>query len=832
MAKINLPQKFPQWFSGQTTQYTPDIIRTRNVRINELATTGEVDVNNYLSLTNGYSSLVSSIFRDPNHLISFATKDKLYYIDSLKNPTITEYSPTISSGHYINPSGTGVLVYPRGYPNIDYGPTINSSGTVASSDINTFVDVPDRSRYYSYTPGRKVIAVKFVFSYTQSSGTNITRLVIVDANGTHVVATEPAHSYGRSWVYWVVDGTNGCNLNLQSGFTAKVQVATNSSSNPISFYNYSGDEIDFVEEVGSTQLLIDEGDRIYARFYNTSADDRYRAWYPGATVVSGTGGIIFGNPYNSSIFSANYPTVMKMFNDKILLIGNANSIHEVDISGYATTSPGGSNWDNVLNLTMGTFTINRLVLPNNYVIKWIECSHDTVYIGATQYNPPFNEIGKSVVLLWQPATDRQEMYDVLEGENVGKVINNFLYILTSKGNIKILYNGQFVQLAKIYQTTENYNIPLPHINGVITYQNNIAYLIPGNKYVPSGIYVFDTDTKQVYHKHSIYYSTSNLYDYGGNQPQVTTGALAYFNDNGEDVFFAGVSNVLKENGTFISGLFDSINSKNNSLTPYGYLETARIKTQEISQFVYGLGLKYRGFGSIMISEKKQETIGSCYDGIYSGTWSGNSDPSTFTMTTVPSIMKIGDRITVLDGLLRGFTTIIKGINGTTITIDPPSTYSYWIVQPTGSFNFLLESFGYSGTLINQTTLSVSSNVALLLEVGDELEFISGLGAGLVNYVASINGNNITLLNPMPYVANNYVVFLIDKYKYLDTVSNSNNEKYSIIQASNEPLDSDFVQFKLMLKGGIRVRDIQTNVKPNQTISDDERSYGRISRKKS
>jgi len=822
MAKINLPQKFPQWFSGQTTQYTPDIIRTRNVRINELATTGEIDVKNYLTLTNGYSSLVSTIFRDPNHLISFATKDKIYYIDSIKNPTITEYSPSFTYG--INPNSTGVLVYPRGYPKQDNGPS-NTSGGGSSANISTFATIFSRS--YSYTPGQTVIAVHFYFTYTQSAGTNISRLVITDANGDHIVATDSAaHSGGGSWDFWIVDGTGGCNLNLSTGFTAKVQVATDNSSD---YVNYTiGQHIDFLYEIGSNQLLVVSSNNIYAR-YNNGTNDNYYTWYPGWSISQN--GIQFGNPQYSSIFYANYPTILKMFNDKILMIGNANSLHTVDITGSATVLNGVDNYTNTLNLTMGTFTVNRLVLPSDYVIKWIDCSHDTVYIGATQYNPPFNETGKSVVLLWQPSTDRQEMYDVLEGENVGKVINNFLYILTSKGNIKILYNGQFVQLAKIYQTTENYNIPLPHINGITTYQNSIAYLISGNKYVPSGIYIFDTDTKQVYHKHSIYYSTSNVYDYGGNQPQITTGALAYFNDNGEDVFFAGVSNVLKEDGTFISGLFDTINSKNNLLTPYGYLETARIKTQEISQFVYGLGLKYRGNGSIMISEKKQETIGSCYDGIYTGTWSGNSDPSTFTMTAVPSIMKIGDRITVLDGLLRGFTTIIKNINGTTITIDPPSTYSSWIVQPTGSFNFFLESFGYNGTLINQTTLSVSSNVALLLEPGDELEFISGLGAGLVNYVVSINGNNIRLLNPMPYTTNNYVVFLIDKYKYLDTVSNLGSEKYSIIQSSNEPLDSDFVQFKLMLAGDIRVRDIQTNVKPNQTISDDERTYGKISRKK-
>ena len=829
--KINLPQKFPQWFSGQTTQYTPDIIRTRNVRINELLTTGEIDVNNLLTLTNSYSSLVSCIFKDPNHLISFATKNKLYYIDTLKNPTITEYNPNISDN--LNPSSSGVLVYPRGYPKYDIQSGINSSENLSTANINTFADSTSRQRTYFYTAGQKVIAVKFSIGYTQSSGTNISRLVIHDANGDHIVATEAEHSSGRSWNYWVVDGAGGCNLNLSGGFTAKIQFATNSPSNPVQMYNYNGDHIDFLIEVGATQLITTGDNRLYARYTEHTAGgdtDAYKGWYPGVNITPSN--IIFGYPPENGIWLDYYPTILKMFNDKILLIGNANMIHTVDTSGYANTTPGSDNYTNTLVLTMGSFTQNRLVLPSDYMIRWIDCSHDTVYIGAAQYIKPFNEVGKSVVLLWQPSTDRQEMYDVLEGENVGKVINNFLYILTSKGNIKILYNGQFIQLAKIYQTTENYNIPLPHVNGVTTYQDSIAYLIPGDKYVPAGIYIFDTDTKQVYHKHSIYYSTSNLYDCGGNQPQVVTGGLAYINNNGEDVFFAGIHNVLKQDGTFIGGLFDSINSKSYSLDKYGYIETARIKTQEISQFVYGLGLKYRGNGSIMISEKKQETVGSCYDGIYTGTWSGDSNPSTFTMSSVPSIMKIGDRITVLDGLLRGFTTTIKGINGTTITIDPPSTYSSWVVQPTGNFNFILESFGYSGTFTTSTTLSVSSSVAQLLSPGDELEFIAGLNAGLINYVKSINGTTITLLYPVGSISNNYTVFLIDKYKYLDTVSCSGDEKYNIIQSSNEPLDSDFVQFKLILTGDIRIRDIQTNVKPNQTISDDTRTYGQTSRKKS
>lgn len=818
--KINFPQKFPNWLAGQVNQYVPDIIRTRNIRIGELTLTGEIDVKNSLSLLNSYSYLPISIFKDPNYLLSFAVKNKMYHFDSLIDPTITEYSPDISAN--LNPAGTGVAVYPRGYPSRDNGDGIASSGNVVTANITTFADVPNRTRTYTYVDGQKVLAVRFSFSYTQSAGTNISRLVITDSNGAHIVATETAHAGGRGWGFWVVDGTAGCNLNEVNGFIAKVQISTDSNAggHEIVFYA-DADHIDFMLEMGTTQLLPITSSNIFMRYTASVAIDTYRTWYPGASTATAT--VFVGYNQYASIFSAQYPTTLKMFNDKILMIGNANSIHTVDTTGAVAIIAGDDAYNNNLGLTMGTFTTNRLVLPSNYVIKWIDCSNDTVYIGATQMKTPFSEVGKSVVLLWQPSSDRQEMYDVQDGENLGALSNNYLYLLTSKGNIQILYQGRFTTLAKIYQTNENYSIQLPHQNGISVVENIINYLIPGNKYVPSGIYVFDTDTKQVYHQHSIYHSTADEFDYGGNQPNVATGALYYSNYDGEDAFYAGIDNLIKEDGTFVCGLFDSINSESNEIANYGYIETARIKSQEIDQFVNGLGVKYRDDGSIIISEKKQETFGPCTDGTHLGTWTSTPDPTTFSMVAIPDFMKIGDRITILDGGLRGFSTIVKDITGTAVTIDPPSRFSAWnTVVSTGTFYFLLEIFGYAGALTNATTLSVAANVAALLVVGDELEFISGLGAGMINYVTEIDGTDITLKNDMPYVAGNYVIFIKDKYKYIDTVSNTSGESLSVINASNEPLSSDFVQYKLILSDNIKVRDIQTNVKPNQVISDDSR----------
>jgi len=325
--KINIPQKFPKWLSGQSTLYTPDVIRTRNVRMKELSLTGEIDVKNTLSLVNNYDSLVSCIFREPNHLLSFATKDKMYYIDKLDNPTVTEYDPQI--GTNLNPESTGVVVYPKGYVKMNNGDLIASSGNISTANIDTFADVPDRTRSYSYTSGQRVLAVRFQFAYTQSSGTNISRLVITDANGDHIVATEDEHSGGRGWEFWVMDGEAGCNLNGPNGFTAKVQVATSAADKYINFS--SGDYIHFLQEMEDTQLLTTSVNHIYARYDNGSTDT-YHTWYPGASIYD-SWKIKFGYDQYQSIFSENYPTILKMFNDKILMIGNANSLHTVATSG-------------------------------------------------------------------------------------------------------------------------------------------------------------------------------------------------------------------------------------------------------------------------------------------------------------------------------------------------------------------------------------------------------------------------------------------------------------------------------------------------------------------
>jgi hypothetical protein len=834
--KTSIPNKFPNWQASPKDPYTSDIIRSRNIRLSEISVTGEVDTQNVLSLTSSQSELVSSIFKDPDHTISFALKNKSYYIDSLTTPTVTEYSPDIPASFNLNPQSTGMFVFPRGYANYSEDHHTGTTGT-SSSDINTFADVLLFQRVYTYTVGQTVTAAHMAFTYTQSAGTNIVRIVVVDSIGSHVVLTDPsAHAAGNTWDYWFLDGTNGCNLNDPAGFTIKLQVATGSGANTCTFGSSS--YFDLMLEMGNTSLLSTGVNGIYTQS-EIAGTSSVTAWYPGSASYSH--GYGFGYPSTSSVFSQTYPTVLKMFNDRILVIGNGSEVHLVDTNGNGNLlTPGANAYLQTLNVTMGVFSVDALSLPAGYVIEWIDTTSDTIYIGATKYDSGnyFEETGKTLILVYQPQSGSSITYEVTDGRCVGKVLNNFLYILTCSGNIKLLYSGEFQQLTQIYQIPDDYTIQLPHTNGVDIYNDMIAWLVPGNKYAPAGIYVFDPIDNNVYHKHSPFYSTLTEYDIGGNQPQAVTGALMFYDSS--DAFFAGIDGLINQTGTYIGGLFDTLNIKDNNIGNNGYLELRRIKSTEVDEIPDSYSIKCRGVGNIMLAQKKEETSLPCTDGIYQGDWGGSvSNPAYFTMTTVPNFMKSGDRITILDGIYEGFSTNIKNIAGTTLTINPVSKYYGYASQTTsGTFTFLWEKLGYTGVFTDTSTLTVDASTAAIINIGDELEFTAGLNAGQINYVASISGTAITLLNAMDYVGSNYTLFNIDKYSYLysyvstawdaqgvtwdsglqwDSASENTNNIITD-ERNNEPESADFVQYKLMVTGSIRIREFQVNTKQNLSIT--------------
>lgn len=921
--KIPIPQSFPNWKSDASKPYASDMVRSRNVRLDELTLSGEIDVQNTLSLTKSESDLVTAIFVDPDHLVSYATKKKSYYIDILTSPTPTGYSPDLAATHNLNPKSTGIVSYPRGINDYNAGPYAGSVTIPTTGDLSVFTAVTGFSRTYTFTDGQQIIAARMKFSYTQSNGHNAINIVVLDSSGNHIVTTPTtvAGAGGSSvadWDYWVLDGTNGCNMNDPAGFTIQVYVSMETGGvNAIVLNNpgigyapgdtftinnstvgavlatghvltigaggavtsltldtsgtkymhhvnnattrtsgagsgltvditsvstdcvFSGSSsFDFMYEVGTSSLVSTANAGLYT-ISESGGTDSVTALYPGPNPYVYTNGYEVGYPYSNSVFEDNYPVILEFFNDRVMLIGNGNHVHWVDTSSYAVTVPDPTTPEYYLQrlqIPKGSFSIDQFNLPDGYVIQWMDCTPDTVYIGAVKYNPDnhFDQVGKSYVVMWQPGSESSTYYEVNDGECVGKVYNNYLYILTNKGNIFLLYNGisQIQFLTKIYQMPDTYTIQLPHPNGVDIYENKIAWLIPGNKYAPAGIYIFDQSNNNVYHKHSPYYSVGQSnYDIGGNQPQITTGALLYFDGNDADMFFAGIDNIIQSDGSFMGGLFDTLNTQNNTLTDAGYIELGRIKASEVDQFADGYALKYRGAGTIALAQKKYETFGSTTDGTKLGYWGLNvTDPSSFTMTVIPSFMKKGDRITVLDGELAGFSTTIKSITGLTVTIDPVSKYNSWTTMVgNGYFTFLWERLGYTGTFTNATTVTVAAAVAALMAIGDEIEFTAGLNAGYITYISNIAGTTITLQDALNYIGSNYALFNLDKYTYLASYTSPSTDTITVDERSNLPLSSDFVQYKLIMSGAVKLRDFQANVQSNITITNNV--SGAISRKK-
>lgn len=805
MAKISIPQKFPIWQANHLTQYSGDFVGEKNVKTNQ--NTGEVFSSKPLKYFSG-NEMPVSIFKEQNHFLSFATKTKLYYIDSLSDTNLSEYSPNIPSGYPLDVDGTGAFVYPRGYPEIS-ADTPNS-GTLGTTDLSTFGDV--KTITYSYTTNQKVVGVRFYISYSQSSGQNKIRFIINDGSGDVVVGGDSSEvSGGYDWNYWIIDGDSGINLNSASGFTAKIQAATNGSGNYIS---WTTARIDILLEKGENQIGLTSPYGLLFR-YNNISDDKYYV-FSSKTSVADDWNIYRGvnlSLQKTSSTGYYYPFIVKRFNERNIIVGQGQYVHIVNtLYSYATAElDADDSRVRYLNLQLGDWSLPyRLKIYDNYKVKWIETTNDLVFIGAVKYNQPFDETNDFVIIVWDVKSDSQETIRVVDGNCIGKVVNNYLYILTEKGNIQILYNYQLKTLVKVYQTNDGYQIQLPHINGVIDFENNIYYLIPGNKDCPAGIYVFNIETQSVNHFASISYD-----DYGGDQPQVEIGALFYQNDNGEDIFFAGVGNVLINDGSFVDGLYKTEESQT-----YSYLELPKIKSPEINLLSSAVVVKHTRSGSLIISERKIDTGFENYYTLYSGTWNTGTNSNYFTMTSIPQTFSIGDRIIVVDGTLKGYVSVIKQLDfvNNRVYVDAPNIYcSFPYISVSGSFSFLHEPLGYKAEIIDGNTISLPDYVVEKLEIGDEIEFINGLNCGIITYIEDISETNITLSDT---ISDDYsfAKIKINKYRKIKEFNISDNKNgHCVVFGTSQPEFSEFSQFKIILKGEIRLNEIQINIKPNLTI---------------
>jgi hypothetical protein len=330
---------------------------------------------------------------------------------------------------------------------------------------------------------------------------------------------------------------------------------------------------------------------------------------------------------------------------KHLFIGDKNLLHSVDMG------------NNVYR--------NRLIFPSNATILWIKTTATRVFLGVKYTDGSFE------VVEYDPLMENYKEWFVDEGEAVGFIWNNNLFILTERGNVYEWIGNGFRFFAKF--PTENSsssetrsNFILPHRNGITVINNIPHFLVMENRKIRghfAGIYICDPEIKQIYHYRSVVFDPLNSY---GTMRFRDVGGLFYVKNN--NYVFAGVSpytsGVNVRSGIYISYYSGTISYRSHIILP-------KIKTGAIDNIWKKVFIKYKlgeeyGAKIIVKYQTKEDEDNYPDDRLY-GTWISSNQIRVFT--TLANRWKVGDEIIILSGYGSGLITRITAINYPYITIE-------------------------------------------------------------------------------------------------------------------------------------------------------------------
>lgn len=372
---------------------------------------------------------------------------------------------------------------------------------------------------------------------------------------------------------------------------------------------------------------------------------------------------------------------------KLLLIGDANLLHSVD--------------------TTGTVNNSRIVFSNNYIINWIKATKDRIFIGLK--NIKGSEY-PSEVAEYDPFSETIRLIEIQEGETIGYIQDNNLWIIDGRGYIAA-WNGYgfikkfYIPIAMIGNNAyiRAFRIALPHRNGIMIKKGRPHFLLPGGSSSPyyyySGIWVYEPETERFYHKYSLTFSKTTLNSFGetGN---FYGGALYALPDYSSAQGFLAGASLPNVN---IAGIFSTVRESSVTVSDStrGHFVLAKIPANDIDNFWKNILIKYssRFFpcgkmpsGSIIVKYRISEPSSSLTD--YAATW---VDATHFTINaSALTNVEIGDEVFVWRGQGAGMTAHITNITGTnpkTVTIDEGLS-----VTPSGTFRVVFDNWKKLGVL--------------------------------------------------------------------------------------------------------------------------------------
>jgi hypothetical protein len=248
---------------------------------------------------------------------------------------------------------------------------------------------------------------------------------------------------------------------------------------------------------------------------------------------------------------------------KLLLIGDGNLLHTVD--------------------TTGTVSYARVVFKDNYVIKWIKTTKDRIFIGLG-----------SIMAEYDPYTENVRIIEFPNGESVGFVYGNSLYIIDEKGFIS-QWNGYGFDIKAVFPNALEYGdifsegnyIQLPHQNGIINNGTRIFILMASGRKVKGGIWCYETETGRLYHHSTILLSNNRFNSIGEVDITGVGGIISLFLER--EVF------MISAYQASISGIFSNAYYGSDRTIGYftrGYITTPKIPAKDINAFWKNVVIKY------------------------------------------------------------------------------------------------------------------------------------------------------------------------------------------------------------------------------------------------
>lgn len=321
---------------------------------------------------------------------------------------------------------------------------------------------------------------------------------------------------------------------------------------------------------------------------------------------------------------------------KTLFVGDGYFLHSVNLADEVTEE--------------------RLILKPNSTIKWLKTTTRFVALGV-EYPDSFS------VVIYDPIKESYEEFPIDDGKCVAWVKYDTVYLLTQKGQILYFTGTTFTPLPNIIFPNDEYNVPLPYINGVKGTEEGILFLMPKIKtfYHPAGIYSYDDITNRIFHLFSLspqsINETSQLYFGALDLEEV--GAL---HQEGNLIVACAK---IKTAGADVYGLFTNQPQASILKAQRGFVILPTISAPEIDLLFQKLFLRvFNKNGKATFRYQIETSLLENYPESLTGTWIASNK---IQASNLYGFQK-GDTLIILSGAGCGLISTITDLNSATNTI--------------------------------------------------------------------------------------------------------------------------------------------------------------------